>query len=263
MQLISLFKKKIELHSRKYHLIGKIDRIGLNPLYLKELKILLKHEQRINKELKKEVKKLSKSFNLKLVNHQLANIELTTKKQFDILNMIRFRIFKQTNYQKFKDECKKEVEQSKFFSKILKEIVIETEGLGAPREEFEKGKLLVKQAQKTYRELIAAGNIKRVHQKAKELILINRRIKKTKLYEFIKYDIDFVTNKAKHALKNKKESRLQFLLAGAYIVSPGTFELTGMYLFFRYIAKYAKSKKSRIYSQGAGASSSNNRTIPN
>jgi len=256
MELISLFKKKIKLHGKKYHLIDKIDKSSLNPLYLKELKVLLKEEQKLNNELKKEVNKLSKVINLELVNEQLNNLNSTTKKQYDTLNRIRFRIFKQANYNLFKEQCKKEVEQSKFFSKILKETVTKTEGMEIPKREFEKGKLLVNQAQRTYKELIAAvGNVKKVQEKAKELIMINRKIKQTQLYEFIKYDVDIVTEKATYALKNPKESKLKFFLAGAYIVSPGTFELTGIYLVFRYMAKYAKSK-SFIKRKRAGASSS-------
>lgn len=247
MQLFSLFREKIKLHSKKYRLIGMIDRLGLNAVYLKELKTLLKKEQWINKSLKKEVKKLSRFINLDLISEQITNINDTTKKQLDILTRIRFKIFKQVNYDAFKEACRKEVEQSKFFSKIIGETVTNIQGAEIPKEEFREGRLLVRQAQKTYAELLnAVGNVKKVQQKAKELILINRKIKKTKLYGFIKYDVDFVTGKAKYALKNPKESKLKFFLAGAYIVSPGTFELTGIYLFFRYLTKYVKDKRSRI-----------------
>lgn len=243
MELFPLLREKIKLNSQKYRLIDKIDRLGLNALYLKELKNLLKKEHKINKELKKEIKKLSKFTNLNLVNEQLTNINTSTKKQLDILRRIRLKILKQTNYENFKESCREEVEQTRFFSKILKETIADKE-IAIPKEEFEKGKLLVKQAQQTYKELIkAVGNVKKVQQKAKELILINRKLKKTRLYEFIKYDIDFVTDKAVYAMKHPKESKLKFFLAGAYIVSPGTFELTGVYLFFRYLTKYVKYKK--------------------
>ena len=264
MELFSLFRKKIKLHSMKYHLIDKIDQAGLNSLYLKELRTLLKEEQKVNKQLKKEVKKLSKFVDLSLVSEQLNNIGNTTKKQLDILKRIRLKIFKQSNYQSFKEACRTEVEQSKFFLKILDETATDIKGMEIPEEEFKEGKLLVKQAQKTYIELIkAVGNVKKVQQKATELILINRKIKRTKLYEFIKYDVDFVTEKARYALKNPKESKLKFILAGAYIVSPGTFELTGIYLFFRYLTKYIKHKTSRVYSKGAGTSPADDRPIPN
>lgn len=249
MQLISLFKEKIKFHSQKYRLIDKIDRHGLNRLYLKELRILLKKEQKTNRELKREVEKLSRFINLELVDEQLSNISQTTKKQLDILNRIRFKILKRTNYENFKEACREEVEQSKFFSKILKETITNIKGIQIPEEEFKEGKLLLNQAQKTYAELIkAVGNVKKVQQKATELILINTKIKKTKLYEFIKYDVDFVMDKAKYALQHPKESKLKFILAGAYIVSPGTFELTGVFLFFRYLTKYAKHMKSKIHS---------------
>lgn len=247
MQLFSLFREKIRLHSKKYHLIDKIDRLGLNVLYLKELRKLLKEERKTNKKLKIEVKKLSKFINLGLVMKQLININQTTKKQLEILNRIRLKLFKQTNYENFKEVCRQEVEQSKFFSKILKETVTNIKGIDIPEEEFKQGKLLVKQAQKTYVELAkAVGNVKKVQQKSKELILISMKLKKTKLYEFIKYDVDFVTEKAKYALKHPRESKLKFIFAGAYIVSPGTFELTGIFLFFRYLTKYAKRRRLRI-----------------
>ncbi|MBU4502912.1 MAG: hypothetical protein KKA79_10030 [Nanoarchaeota archaeon] len=262
MEILSLFKKKIRLHSKKYRLMDKLEQTEFNPLYVKELKKILKEEQKTNRELKKESKSLSKFVNLSIVQKQITNLDYTTKKQLEILSRIRFKIFKKQSFKLFKEECNREVEQSKFLSKILKESVKET-SLGLPKEEFEEGKLLVKQAQKTYRELKAAiGNVRKVQTKAKELILINRKLKKTKLYEFIKYDVDVVTGKAKYALNNPKESKLRFVLAGAYIISPGTFELTGIYLIFRYIGKYAKESRF-IKGKRAGASSANDRTIPN
>lgn len=243
MQLLSLFKEKIKLHSKKYRLIDKIDRLGLNKLYLKELKTLLKKEQKMNRQLKKEVKKLSKLVDMRIINEQIRNINQTTKKQLDVLSRIRLKILKQANYEHFKEACRKEVEQSRFFLKIFKETIANIKGVKIPEDELEKEKLLVKQAQKTYKELRkAVGNVKRVQQKAKELMLINRRIKQTQMYEFVKYDVDLVTEKARYALKNPQESKLKFLLAGAYMISPGTFELTGIYLVFRYTRKYIKSK---------------------
>lgn len=246
MQLFPLLREKIKIHSQKYHLIDKIDRLGLNALYLKELKNLLKQEGKTNKKLKKEVKKLSRFNNLNLVDEQLNNLDDTTKKQLDILRRIRLKILRQTNYKNFKEACREELEQTRFFLKILKETVADKE-IEIPKEEFEEGKLLVKHAQRTYEELVrAVGNVKKVQQKAKKLILINRQLKKTRLYGFIKYDIDFITEKAVYAMKHPRESKLKFFLAGAYIVSPGTFELTGVYLFFRYLTKYVKYKKSKF-----------------
>jgi len=244
MEILSLFKAKIRLNSKKYLLIDKIDHLGLKKEYIKELRVCLKKERKVNKEIEKEIRNLSKIIDLTIVKREFAHLRQSTAKQTDILKRIRLRILKKSNYEKFKDACRREVEQNKLFSTILRERILRLEGAEIPKEEFQEGKLLVKQAQKTYQELVrAVGNVKKVQQKAKELILINRKLKKTKLYEFIKYDVDLVTKKATYALKNPKESRLKFLLAGAYIVSPGTFELTGIYLFFRYIKKYAQSKK--------------------
>ena len=245
MQLILLLKEKIKLHSKKYHLIDRIDKLGLNELYLKELKTLLKKELRINKQLKKEIKALSRFINARLINEQLKNIFTTTKKQLDILNRIKLHLFKKTNYKQIKEACRKEVEQNKFFSKIIQETVSSKE-LKIPTEEFKKEKFLLKQAQKTYKELIKSiGNVRKVRQKAKELILINKKIKQTQMYEFIKFDIDQITTKAKYALKNPKESKLRFFLASAYIISPGTFELTGIYLFFRYTKRFLKTNLNK------------------
>ena len=83
MQLFSLFKEKIKLHSQKYHLIGKIDRLGMNRLYLKELKGLLKKEKEMNKNLKKEVEISSRFTNLSLVEEQLDHVNQTTNRQLE------------------------------------------------------------------------------------------------------------------------------------------------------------------------------------
>ncbi len=247
MNLFSLFKKKIKLHSKKHYLIDKIDQLGLNVLYLKELKDILKKEKKVNRELKQEIKRLSKYINLTLVEAQLDNLSQTNDKQLDILNRIRFKLLRKSNYQKFKNVCLREVEQCNFFSKIIKETLRNLDDFKISNDEFEKERKLIKQIQKTYRELIRSiGDIKTVQEKAKEIILIHHKIKKTKLYEFIKEDIDLISDKAKFVLKNPKQSKLKFLLAGAYIISPGTFELTGVYLFLKYITRYVKLKRSKF-----------------
>lgn len=242
MQLFSLFKEKIKLHSQKYHLIDKIDRLGMNSLYLKELKGLLKKENQLEKELRKEVETLSKFTNLDLVEEQLDNIDRTTNRQLEILKRIRLRIFRQTNYQRFKEECRKEAEQSKFLSKILKETI--TAKIEVPEDELRKEKILLDQIQKKYKELInSVGDVKKVHQKAKELLLIHKQLKKTQLYGFVKYDVEFIIGKSMYIMKHPKESKLKFILATAYIIAPLTFEMTGVYLFFRYLNKYIKGTK--------------------
>ncbi len=242
MQLFSLFKEKIKLHSQKYHLIDKIDRLGMNQLYLKELKGLLKKEKEMNKSLKKEVEILSRFTNLSLVEEQLDNVNQTTNKQLEILNRIRLRIFRQANYERFREECRKEAEQSKFLSNILKETI--TAKIEVPEEELRKEKILLDQIQKKYKELInSVGDVKKVQQKAKELLLIHRQLKKTQLYGFVKYDVDFIIGKSMYVMKHPKESKLKFILATAYIIAPLTFEMTGVYLFFRYLNKYIKGIK--------------------
>lgn len=245
MDLFSLFREKIRLHSQKYRLIDKMDRFGLNRLYLRELRALLKREQDVNMMLKHEINSLSRFVSLKLAGEQVDNINKTTRKQLEILNRIEFGFFRQFNYRWLKNECMKEIEQSKFFLDILKGAATELKGAEVPKEEFEEDKLLVGQAQKTYNELVkAVGNVKKVEQKARELIFIGHKLKRTKLYEFMKQDVDFIISQASYAMKHPRESKLKFILASAYIISPGTFELTGVYLIFRYITKYVKHKKS-------------------
>lgn len=249
MELFSLFREKIRLHSQKYHLISKLDRFGMNRAYLKELRLLLRKERDVNKRLKQEIDFLSRFVNLRLIGEQIDNINKTTDMQLEILNRVELGIFRQLNYKRLKDECKREIEQSKFFLNILKETATELKGVEIPKREFEEEKILVSQAQKTYSELVKAiGNVRKVEQKAKELVFIGHKLKRTKLYEFMKQDIDFIISQASYAMKHPKESKLKFILASAYIISPGTFELTGVYLIFRYINKYIKLKSSRAKS---------------
>jgi len=54
-----------------------------------------------------------------------------------------------------------------------------------------------------------------------------------------------------YMMKHPKESKIKCALAGAYIIAPLTFELTGVYLFFRYLNKYAKELRADKKSKAA------------
>lgn len=241
MDIIPLFKEKILLHTKKYNTIAQIDRFSLSKIYLKELKSILKEEYRINKKLEKEIRFLSKFINVELITQQLKNLTNTTRKQYDILTSIRLNFFKKINYNLFKEACRTEVEQSKFFAQLLKNL--DFEEFKKYKQEFEKEKQLILDAQQKYRELLSAiGNVQKVNQKAKEFLQINQKIKKTHLYTFIQEDAQRVEKRIRYIMARPKESKLTFLLTSAYVVSPGTFELTFIFLFFRYLGKYTKTK---------------------
>jgi len=106
-------------------------------------------------------------------------------------------------------------------------------------EKNRKDKKLFLQIIKKYDEVIAArGDKKKLRLKAKEYFIVKTRFEKTKLYDYIKYDAKVIDAKVKEMMKHPKDHKIGYLLASFYIVSPGTFELTGVFLFFRYIGKY-------------------------
>ena len=112
---------------------------------------------------------------------------------------------------------------------------------------FKKSWKLLLQLQKELQKLTKnVGNSKVVKLHAERILVIISSLQKTELYEFIKSDIEFIKKKVKYIVDNPKESKLAYALATVYIVSPGTFEMTGAVLFFRYLGKYTISKAKKI-----------------
>lgn len=76
----------------------------------------------------------------------------------------------------------------------------------------------------------------------KALVLISH-IQKTEIYEFIQQDVLYIQQKVRYIMAHPQENKLAYFLTTVYIIAPGTFEMTGVILFFRYLGKYTFRKK--------------------
>jgi hypothetical protein len=70
---------------------------------------------------------------------------------------------------------------------------------------------------------------------SRHILFIIKQLEKADVYWFIKEDIIKIKNYLKKVRKNPKNKNLIYILASVYIVAPGTFEATGIILFFRYV----------------------------
>ena len=70
---------------------------------------------------------------------------------------------------------------------------------------------------------------------SRHILLIIKQLERTDLYWFIKDDIIKIKKYIKRVRKNPKNKGLVYFLTSVYIISPGTFERTGIILFFRYM----------------------------
>lgn len=115
-------------------------------------------------------------------------------------------------------------------------------------EKNSKEKKLFFETVKKYNELIRAignKNKKKIQEKTREYVLVKTKFEKTKLYGYIQEDAKTIDNKLKCMIKNPKQNKIAYCFAGIYIISPGTFELTAIFLTFKYIGKYFIDFKNR------------------
>lgn len=80
-----------------------------------------------------------------------------------------------------------------------------------------------------------SDNRRKILLESRHILLIIKQLEKTDLYWFIKDDINKVKVYVKKIRKNPRNKGLVYFLTSVYIVAPGTFELTGIILFFRYL----------------------------
>ena len=120
------------------------------------------------------------------------------------------------------------------------------EKLRSVRIEFHRDLRLAQRINQHYQLLLRSlGNQKEVIKQSKELNALIDHVQQTKLYGFIYEDVERIKVRMHYIRAHPKENKLAYVAAGAYIIVPGTFELTGVYLFLRYSWKYVFSFRKR------------------
>ncbi len=114
------------------------------------------------------------------------------------------------------------------------------------KKNFDRDERLALKIQTRYKALLSSiGNKKKVEQESKKTLQLLIKLQKTTLYGFVKDDALRIKSAVKKIRANPRKHKLKYLLASIYLISPGTFELTGIYIFLRYLWKYALNYKNK------------------
>jgi len=89
----------------------------------------------------------------------------------------------------------------------------------------------------------SVNNRRKILLESRHILYIISRLEKTDIYWFINDDISRIKNYIKKLMKNPRNKGIIYIITSIYIVAPGTFEATGIILFFRYIWRYIFKKR--------------------
>lgn len=119
-------------------------------------------------------------------------------------------------------------------------------GFSQKRKEFERTKNLLRRSGVAFKKLLRASTIKEAALANQELLFLLNTLQKTEFYDYIKEDVDFIRKKAKYIMQNPKKHKIKYFLTGVYLVSPFTFEATGIILVLRYATKYSVKRVKKV-----------------
>ncbi|MBT3323853.1 hypothetical protein HN681_00555 [archaeon] len=261
-----LLLQRLVLNSKKFELVEELDVKSYTKSVktLNKLHLVITKEIIVNKKLNKSLLKLHMDekfrnkfvkpivFNLSEINEVLLE-ESKVLRQVNFFSVgfsyVSFILSGKDGYflrkiRKFKSLSEKEVELNHVFFELSEEL---PKRYQLNNKKFKKSWKLLLQLQRELHKLAKnVGNSKVVKLHAERILVIISSLQKTEIYEFIRLDVDYIKTKVKYIVDHPKESKIAYALATVYIVSPGTFEMTGAVLFFRYLGKYTISKAKKI-----------------
>ncbi len=91
----------------------------------------------------------------------------------------------------------------------------------------------------------AVGNNALVRKNAHEILVLIGKLQGMELYTYMHSDIMFIKNQVKDVMNNPSKSKIKTFLAGAYILTPGSFETTTSILLVKNLTKFTVRKISR------------------
>ncbi len=171
-----------------------------------------------------------------------------------ILKVSPFKLYKnhslkQKEQERFEQLFNEELKLSKRFNTITEEhgdTLKLFKGFSKKQKEFERTRKLLRQAQITFKKLLKATTLKEAAMANKELMFLLNALQKTEFYYYIKDDVEFIKKKSMEIMKNPRKNKIKYFLTGIYLVSPFTFEATGVILVLRYATKYSVSKVKNV-----------------
>lgn len=262
---IILYQRYV-LHAKKYDLLRAINPKSFSRSLkaIKKIRVLLRKEFHVNTKLihlleKEEFsEEVQKTFAIpfcaklrelnKILRQEQAVLCQTDILTFGIASMQKLFTGKE---QIFSRRIKR------FYQLVEQELVLHQQlfalshtfprSYQVPKEKVKSSWKLVRQLQQELRSLAQSmGNAPLVEKHGTRALVLISRIKKTEIYEFVQQDILSVKGRVEYIMAHPKENKLAYFLTTVYIVSPGTFEMTGIILFFRYLGKYTVSKTKKL-----------------
>lgn len=266
-QLEKLLRKKLLLHIKKYHIYEKFKHktnyYDAKP-YIIKLNILINQELANHRRLISILKedKLQKKYQELLIK-DLQNMVIILKEELDALSDLnQFNLFCYNLKTLFKShepyiiikrklldaKLKKELKELEKISKQLDKYYSSIKGFKQDKKNLKNALKLVKDIQREMRVLASSvGDQPQVRKSGKNILKLIKQLEKTELYGFIRKDVEFIKEKANEMIKQPKEHRLAYIFGTFYIISPGTFELTGIILTAKYVGQYSISKGKKIH----------------
>ncbi len=263
-----LLEKKLRLYIRKTSLIGKVfaDRPHyiLNYGHLKALRTVITKEIALNKKLLRHIK-LYATARRKMLEPFVVEFEKTTRSlilvlrserkvlaKIGILNLVLHEMevivlrklrsgYFDSQFSNFQHLHKAEQELD---MKLFMIVSQEKERLVAAKvKTYQK---IARDIQSQSKALLGAvGNNALVRKNARELLNLINKLQGTELYTYMHSDIVFIKNQIRDVMKNPNSSKIKTLLAGAYMLAPGSFETTASILLAKNLTKLTVRKIKR------------------
>ena len=265
-QLEKLLMQRLVLNAKKFEFLRDINPQSYlaSQKPLRQIQFIIRKEILLNKKLCKSLENLSVEKQLKYqyidpICFHLQEINSILEKEHKILDkanhisialsQIKYFLTRKDGYfsrilRRFKKQCDKEVKENQIFLELSHTL---PKKFQLNEKKLQSSLKLLQELQTESKSLVQTiGNEKEVKKRGKHMLLLIEKIQDTEIYEFVQNDVGYIKKKVEYIVKHPKESKLAYAFATFYIVSPGTFELTGAILFFRYLGKYTVSKTKKI-----------------
>ncbi len=257
--LEKLLCHKYYLHTKKFELLRqlKTDKYFSSVTILNKVHIIINKEISNNKKIIQVLRESDydkKEFVVPICI-TLKKINLILRKENSLLYHTNFLSYSvrlitgRKNYFKnklidFRKLTDKELQLYEIFFELSKKFPLECQ---IDQNEIKKSVRLILELQQELHKLKEfIGNSELVKKQGEKVLVTIGKIQNTEIYGFVKQDVEYIKIKVEYIVKHPKENKLTYFLTTVYIIAPGTFEMTGAFLFFKYLGKYTINKTKKI-----------------
>ena len=261
-ELEKLLYRRFLLHSQKFHLLQELDLKNYVRCAgtLHRIRSLLAKEITVNVELIRFLQKENFSQHMYIdffdpICTQLQEINMVLAQERVILSRIHLFSYSYATLEKmltgkshsfytqlrhFQKLTDKEFTLHQIFFELSRKL---PKAYQVPEKEVRGSWKLVAQLQEELKKIAyALGDTTLVKKHGESALALISQIQKTEIYEFVQQDVLFIQEKVRYIMAHPKENKMAYFLTTVYIIAPGTFEMTGVILFFRYLGKYTLKK---------------------